>query len=594
MTNFTITKPFTTPFLAGKLRRHVLCLGLVAPLALTALPSAAQVQIDTLQPASQFDVGMLDAQNGGLDVNLWNDTSAKRATLLINAVPLNIASAAKPLVDAALLSSGIPPQSASSAEMETFQAAKLGALIGFGNLDAYQQITARTPIRANSAAFVTLNVNKALLDGNTDKACDYADSIKDKTQRKTPYWAKLRSFCHIVRGELPAAELTADLIKRSKHKDAGFFALLPILTMDKISLGATSLKAPLKTLRRASLGSPLHRAMIAHLVKNAVPSAPPANIETAKDEDPSKNVALPSVRQILKFPSALAAPLALHNTLPAQSRLAALHQGASALNVQQIETVLAQLSEADDGEVTDVKTLTETRQWTPTHWSDAFTTIRSGTDAAMNTQAASALLAHADRAGILGPISQVLARDLGGFSAGAQAEHTPEFFAQIAAQKGDILALQTLHSALEADHALRGRIALASDALGNGFMLNPLGRDIDERLADSETQANALRDAHIALALGATFSDEAVTTLLNDTGAHKSKTSQNYGAMLALQEAAHRRAPAQSALLAAQVLGDNDTSALSTHSFYLLLRALNEAGLGQFSRQLAAQDFLAR
>jgi len=78
----------------------------------------------------------------------------------------------------------------------------------------------------------------------------------------------------------------------------------------------------------------------------------------------------------------------------------------------------------------------------------------------------------------------------------------------------DIASLQQIYAALP-DGPLQARIALIADALGGGFNGQSMGRDIEGRLTNPATRTQAVTDAQIAFALGATLSD-AVATILAD------------------------------------------------------------------------------
>ena len=175
-----------------------------------SLPALSQsIEVGQLGTAQAFEVGTLDVNNGGLDTALWQGTSAGRANLLLHAVPTATSNpVAKRLVRAALLSGGVPPQGGPT-EQTAFRQARLAAIINLGDMQAAQTITSRTPDLSGNNK---ISSDLALLAGDNDRACAVADTVLDN--RGAPEWARLRAFCHVLRGETPAAELTADMICR--------------------------------------------------------------------------------------------------------------------------------------------------------------------------------------------------------------------------------------------------------------------------------------------------------------------------------------------------------------------------------------------
>ena len=165
-------------------------------------------------------------------------------------------------------------------------------------------------------------------------------------------------------------------------------------------------------------------------------------------------------------------------------------------------------------------------------------------------------------------------------------------FAQKAIMARDVETLRGLYGALEGD-ARQARIALAADALGNGFNFGPLGKDIDSRLSGENSQSQAgkiraQRDAMLALAMGAQISDAARTALKGQ--ALTTGRSLSAGDKAIMRAAVKSGAQAELVLLSAQHL---EGPRLDTQSLAALVEYLNSAGLPQFAGRIAAQDFIA-
>ena len=135
----------------------------------------------------------------------------------------------------------------------------------------------------------------------------------------------------------------------------------------------------------------------------------------------------------------------------------------------------------------------------------------------------------------------------------------------------------------------QARIALIADALGNGFSLGELGRDIETRLeSEGADKRRAVRDSFIAMAMGARLSGDASVNIM---GVSKGGgQAANSGDLLALSAAATASSRAETMLRAAIILDSTDM--LDNPSLAAVISALQEAGLPQFAGRVAAQDFL--
>jgi len=193
---------------------------------LSSFPVNAQtIESGTLSDALAFDAGMLNSANGGLDQALWDGTSAARAVDLLSRVPVHtVHPAARDLVRVAVLSEGIPPQTEPGGDDSIFQQTRFKTIIDLGEMASAQALMGRSALATNSR----LRADMALLSGDNEAACQIADNILEG--RAEPQWARLRSFCHILRDEIPAAELTAELLKTQDYDDPAFFSLMGILT----------------------------------------------------------------------------------------------------------------------------------------------------------------------------------------------------------------------------------------------------------------------------------------------------------------------------------------------------------------------------
>ena len=208
-------------------------------------------------------------------------------------------------------------------------------------------------------------------------------------------------------------------------------------------------------------------------------------------------------------------------------------------------------------------------------------------DAPSSLEAMALILAAADKKGAFSRFAELFENNLAIMPAGLQAEADLKLFTRAAIERGDIGTLQGFYQALpEGPEQLR--IALISDALGNGFTLGTLGADIESRLAETGAEKRrAIRDTFIATAMGSRLSGDA-EEVLEGVG-NGSGQSIKAGDLLALQAAAKAGSRAETTLRAAQMI---DLGTLDDPSLAAIIEALQLAGLPQFAGRLAAEDFL--
>ena len=492
-----------------RIRETVLGLCSAVLLSMPAAVNAyGQINVDQLSPASVYDAGMI--RNGGLDSALWQGVSAVQATSLINNIDTYATGSARKLTRAALLSGGVPPQAADGFERDAYVAARLSAVLALGNFSNFDALVNQSDINRANPVYTKIFVERALLGADTQTACSITDNVI--VARKSPYWAKLRAFCHVMRGEIPAAELTADLLARSGHADKTFFALLGKLTGTRPEIKLDSLDTPLQIAMAREI------LEIDDLNVKALPLAFTAAAALDIGQDPA-------------------------------DRRAALLASAHLLDAQQIRAALVGFLD------------------TPPELAE--------------------ILAQADKQGQLMAFADALGAEIMTIPLQDQANLNATIFARVAVLRNDKATLRGLFQALEVDDPLRGRIALASDALNNGFMLGELGADIETRLTGESTeQTRAVRDAFIAVAMGANLSSDAEAVL--GTIKLQGRTLKP-GELLALQAAARRGSKAEVALRAAHMI---DGEPLRADDFAAILTTFVSVGMHEQAGRLAALDIL--
>ncbi len=497
------------------------------------------IAVQQLGDARSFDAGV-PGLDTGFGPALWTMTSGAVAKSLIAAAPTaSKSSVTTDMVALVLLTGGTPPAGAS--EDRAYMAARLGALVKLGRADEVDQILGRQPQQAGSAQGQQVAADKALAGRDVPAACTIADSINEA--RGEPYWAKLRAFCHVTRKEVPAAELTVDLLRRSGHEDADFYAAFDVIS------GFNKAKFP------ESSQDPLINAM-----------GEMAGIGRIEKGD------------------------------AADQALAALIADAPDLRSEELGKRLSLLTLTKTGDEDIAGGFFDFEQAltsdTPQSWGQLYGVVTTGTDAQVNARAAGELLRRADANGVLGPFSRLLKQPLAAVPGYLRGQGHVPTFAKLAVMESDLGALRGLYDGLDEDDPMKARLALASDALGNGFMLGRLGDDMTGRLGgQGRVKTRAVRDAFLAAGLGARLSDEALIVLDDYTGVLPGRAARP-GALLALRDAAARGAQAETALRAAVIIGKGGPSALRADSLAAVLSALQMANLQSFAGRLAAEDFL--
>ena len=529
---------------------------LASAIAFTASPTMAyaQISIDNIAPAAVYEAGVLDATQGGLASDLWQGMDAKSATRLLKQVKPNPTGMAKTLLKSVLYSGGVPPQYKDQSDYRAWQSERLHAVLKLSDIKTFDELVSKSAISSDDPAFAKLFVRRALVAGQVEQACQIGD--KNTAERSSSYWMKLRAFCHAIRGEMPAAETTADMLIRAGEKDKDYFTLLNGLGGLKINLSKIKPNTALKI------------AMLREVMKKQ---------------------AVVSLANISTLPPILAAEIAKDNQAKPEFRLAGLFNSASILSPEQISQILDSLS--DNGGL-DEKPLSKAelaaQKWSPKLWGQVWDKINNNRDMEELSALSATMLKQAKKRGVFDEMGKSLSSILAFIPIDQQAKY-PEIFAEIHVKNNDLAALRALYLSLDEKSKWRGRIALASDALGGGFNFGELGVDIESRLQDKKTKNRAIRDVYIATALGAKLSPSAEDVLLKNSLTGK---TVHPAQLLALSQAVDNRSTAGSLLRVGQIFTDIKPENMRSDDLAVILKALGAIGQTKLAAQIAAQDFI--
>jgi len=501
-----------------------------------AIALAQSIETGQLGAAQAYDAGVIDARTGGLDAGLWQGTSAKTAVRLMQKLPLSSDKAiVQDMIEAVVLSAGVPPEG----DTREYDQTRLKTVMAMGDKAALDNLATRNLEITRDPAVRT---DLALAGDDVAAACQIADNITEG--RGTPHWAKLRAFCHIERDEISAAELTTELLQGSGYEDKTYFGLMRVLT------GASKKLPDVK-----NISDPLLQLMAER---------------AGGGED--------------KF----SADTAIDSEAKAEDRIKALFQFANQLSDAQITAAFSDLAfnEEDLAGSSSFDLESAKANIGPQGTAQIFQLANSN-DARTSIEAMALMLAAAGKKGVFSRFAKLFENNLAIIPASMQAEAGVKIFTRAAVERGDIGSLQGFYQALP-EGEQRLRIALISDALGNGFTLGTLGEDIETRLAgEGEEKRRAVRDTFIAAAMGSRLSGDA-EQILEGVG-KGSGLAVKAGDLLALNAAAKEGSRAETALRAAIMI---ERGTLDDPSLAAVIDALQIAGLPQFAGRLAAEDFL--
>lgn len=507
--------------------------------ALCILPAAAlaqdyglsgptQIESETLGAAQDFDAGVL--QEGALDTNLWQGTSAVWAARLLAAAPLKSQDPAiRDIVRTVVLSGGVPPRANTPAGAKAYEAARLQAVLAIesgrqGDQTTLDGFLARNPDLARAPL---AQVDLALSKGNWQRACEISDTIS--TERAQPEWARLRAACHALRGETSAADVTRDILRSSGYDNPAYHAQMDALLS---GLGPSTATDPAD-------------ALVTFLANRA-----------------------PKAGGVVE-----ASPAPGNDTQPS-----AIFRDFESTDLETLKSVFGNLS--FDIALPDLDLEAAMSDPSARATGRLFILGQSGDAAAMD-----AFITRAVRAGVNEDLALTkLAPMIQALPARSRATTNLIRYTRAALLTRDIGSLQQLYAALP-QGKVQSRLALITDALGGGFNGQSMGRDIDGRLADPIMRRQAIIDAQIALALGATLSDAAAGVLSEAT---LPALTLPQSKLLLLDAAVRDSSRAEVSLLVATLL---TREGLNVTDKARLISALTAVGLPQFSGPIAAEVY---
>jgi len=282
-----------------------------APAAQAPARSPQGLEVETLGALSADAGGTLEPGAGGLPADAWSGTPRPLAEALIQALPVEMPSAAMRDLSRRLLLSRVQSP-AGPAGPRGLVGLRLEKLAAMGDAEGATAFTAAVPAALDDERAAEAWVATQLLAGDPAAACAQVPTFLKSFGH--PVWQKYQVACAIQSGNGAEATLGIDLLREQGEKDEDFFLLA-----ESAAAGRT---APVKGIARPT---PPQMAVIA-LSKRGLPA------ETQ-----------------LTDPAALVA-VALSNNQPIALRLSAAERAASLglLTPPQLAAVYQSVSIADN------------------------------------------------------------------------------------------------------------------------------------------------------------------------------------------------------------------------------------------------------
>ena len=240
-------------------------------------PPPERIQVQTLASVNPNEAGLIDDQHGALGAGMWGGTSLGLIARGLPLLPNQPAWRTLRSLELRLLES---PASLPEGKQdgEPVLALRAGKLAAMGAMDATAQLLARMPSPQLTPTLRRLQVDSALLSGDTAGACAQEPALHAALPGDN-YAQQVQVFCQFLAGKNSDASLGIDLLRDQKLRDPAFFAAADALS-----------GLPAAKIDWVAQASPVGLAMAIQaklpLADSAVAGAPPAMLP-ALMRDPS-------------------------------------------------------------------------------------------------------------------------------------------------------------------------------------------------------------------------------------------------------------------------------------------------------------------
>ena len=195
-----------------------------------ALAEDNRILVDDLEDIGIESTGIIDDEQGGLGINLWNGTHRELVVNLLGLLPDRYPSLVlKNLSTRLLLTNAIAPiksgigKNNTDADLNYLRASQL---FGMGEVELALEFSNLALPRSENQLFSILYLDSLFLVNDLHRACSVVDQLSLKLEN--PYLKKSLVFCQIIEGENDLARLGVELL-RENDEDVDFFNIAELL-----------------------------------------------------------------------------------------------------------------------------------------------------------------------------------------------------------------------------------------------------------------------------------------------------------------------------------------------------------------------------
>ena len=191
------------------------------------------VQAKRLEALNLETTGILDAETGGFDKDMWNGTSYPEAISLLKNLPSKVYSRSlQNLQKRLLLTRARTPIYERDENKNIILKLRQRNLFKSGKLDYFAQIQKNIPRSHNDEELAQFAVNVSFLNNNLDEACELTKYWFDKSQKK--FWQKNLIFCDAINGLRDNVDFGIQLLSETENReDYTFISLINVIIGDE-------------------------------------------------------------------------------------------------------------------------------------------------------------------------------------------------------------------------------------------------------------------------------------------------------------------------------------------------------------------------
>lgn len=190
------------------------------------------IAVDSLGALTGETVGILDANTGGFDVDLWRDTPREVINSLMTLLPVSPASrTVLVLRKKLLLSRAAVPPATGVAPGESLLLRRVRALFKSGDLTSAATLLAVVPSTHQEEALSKLAADIGFLGNDLARACEIVAAWVDRSPDR--YWQKALVFCEALNSAWERVDFGMRLLIELDENDEVFFALMRAIGGEK-------------------------------------------------------------------------------------------------------------------------------------------------------------------------------------------------------------------------------------------------------------------------------------------------------------------------------------------------------------------------